>query len=261
MAGKNSRSSKTAHVLNLLSGGTPEVKPDAVPPPRAARGGGGGGGGGSTSPRPFGACPPASDMSVPEAPSSAARRLSPPILEVARSNNAALSESIHTALESALQEELASSEQTAAPSPVPPASPASAAEGEASPQVLDTPPPTPSAPAPSAPAPSPSVPEQASTELSDGAELFNVMQLLVAEKLERYVKLFGLCSCPRCLADAEALALTRLPAQYAVFPPDLLPTKLSVYRARYDSEITRQIIWACKSVMDSPRHILPAGSR
>ena len=105
------------------------------------------------------------------------------------------------------------------------------------------------------------MPEQASTELSDGAELFNVMQLLVAEKLERYVRLFGLCSCPRCLADAEALALTRLPAQYAVFPPDLLPTKLSVYRARYDSEITRQIIWACKSVMDSPRHILPAGSR
>ena len=220
MAGKNSRSSKTAHVLNLLSGGTPEVKPDAVPPPREA-----------PPPAPLEPAPPASDMSVPEAPSSAARRLS-------------------------LQEELASSEQTAAPSPVPPASPASAAEGEASPQVLDTPPPT-----PSAPAPSPSVPEQASTELSDGAELFNVMQLLVAEKLERYVKLFGLCSCPRCLADAEALALTRLPAQYAVFPPDLLPTKLSVYRARYDSEITRQIIWACKSVMDSPRHILPAGSR
>ena len=36
MAGKHSRSSKTAHVLNLLSGGTPEVKPDAVPPPREA---------------------------------------------------------------------------------------------------------------------------------------------------------------------------------------------------------------------------------
>ena len=30
MAGKNSRSSKTAHVLNLLSGGTPEVKPDGA---------------------------------------------------------------------------------------------------------------------------------------------------------------------------------------------------------------------------------------
>lgn len=130
MAGKNSRSSKTAHVLNLLSGGTPEVKPDAVPPSREA-----------PPPAPLEPASPASDMSVPEAPSSAARRLSPPILEVARSNNAALSESIHTALESALQEELASSEQTAAPSPVPPASPASAAEGEASPQVLDTPPP------------------------------------------------------------------------------------------------------------------------
>ena len=90
MAGKNSRSSKTAHVLNLLSGGTPEVKPDAVPPPREA-----------PPPAPLEPAPPASDMSVPEAPSSAARRLSPPILEVARSNNAALSESIHTALESA----------------------------------------------------------------------------------------------------------------------------------------------------------------
>ena len=66
MAGKNSRSSKTAHVLNLLSGGTPEVKPDAVPPPREA-----------PPPAPLEPAPPASDMSVPEAPSSAARRLSP----------------------------------------------------------------------------------------------------------------------------------------------------------------------------------------
>lgn len=250
MAGKNSRSSKTAHVLNLLSGRHAGGKAGRGAAPQ-----------GSTSPAPLEPAPPASDMSVPEAPSSAARRLSPPILEVARSNNAALSESIHTALESALQEELASSEQTACPLSGPSCISRFRSGGRGFSPGFGHSAPTPSAPTPSAPAPSPSVPEQASTELSDGAELFNVMQLLVAEKLERYVRLFGLCSCPRCLADAEALALTRLPAQYAVFPPDLLPTKLSVYRARYDSEITRQIIWACKSVMDSPRHILPAGSR
>ena len=97
MAGKNSRSSKTAHVLNLLSGGTPEVKPDAVPPPREA-----------PSPRPLEPAPLLQTCPCRRLQSSAARRLSPPILEVARSNNAALSESIHTALESALQEELAS---------------------------------------------------------------------------------------------------------------------------------------------------------
>lgn len=214
MAGKNSRSSKTAHVLNLLSGGTPEVKPDAVPPPREAP-------------------PPAPLEPAPLLQTCPCRRLRPllravsprpfwrwPAATMLRCQRAStLRWNPH------FRRSWPPREQTAAPSPVPPASPASAAEGEASPQVLDTPPPT-----PSAPAPSPSVPEQASTELSDGAELFNVMQLLVAEKLERYVKLFGLCSCPRCLADAEALALTRLPAQYAVFPPDLLPTKLSVYR-------------------------------
>ena len=35
---------------------------------------------------------------------------------------------------------------------------------------------------------------------------------LVEEKAERYVKMFGLCPCPRCVADVKALALTRLPA-------------------------------------------------
>ncbi len=249
MAGKNSRSSKTAHVLNLLSGGTPEVKPDAVPPP------------GKHLPRPL--------EPAPLLQTCPCRRLRPllravsprpfwrwPAATMLRCQRAStLRWNPHFRRSWPPRSRLPPPLRSLLHLPLP------AAEGEASPQVLDTPPPTPSAPAPSAPAPSPSVPEQASTELSDGAELFNVMQLLVAEKLERYVKLFGLCSCPRCLADAEALALTRLPAQYAVFPPDLLPTKLSVYRARYDSEITRQIIWACKSVMDSPRHILPAGSR
>ena len=239
--GQNSRSSKTAHVLNLLSGGTPEVKPDAVPPPREA-----------PPPPPLEPAPLLQTCPCRRLRPSAARRLSPPILEVARSNNAALSESIHTALESALQEELASSEQTAAPLRSLLHLPLPQRREKLLPRFWTLRPPLLLLPLLLLPLPSPSVPEQASTELSDGAELFNVMQLLVAEKLERYVKLFGLCSCPRCLADAEALALTRLPAQYAVFPPDLLPTKLSVYRARYDSEITRQIIWACKSVMDSP---------
>lgn len=78
MAGKNSRSSKTAHVLNLLSGGTPGGKAGrgAAPP-------------GKHLPPPLWSLPPLLQTVRAEAPSSAARRLSPPILEVARSNNAA----------------------------------------------------------------------------------------------------------------------------------------------------------------------------
>ena len=69
MSGKNSRSSKTAHVLNLLSGGTPEVKPDAVPPSREA-----------PPPAPLGPGPPASVLCGPGGPAGAGRRRLRPLL-------------------------------------------------------------------------------------------------------------------------------------------------------------------------------------
>ncbi|UQT48929.1 late competence development ComFB family protein [Flavonifractor plautii] len=56
--------------------------------------------------------------------------------------------------------------------------------------------------------------------LPDGAEWVNVMLGLVEEKAERYVKMFGLCPCPRCVADVKALALTRLLTKYVVLPAE-----------------------------------------
>ena len=83
------------------------------------------------------------------------------------------------------------------------------------------------------------------------------MQLLVADKLERYMKLFGLCTCPRCLADTTALALSRLPAKYVVLPPNAYHPMIELYRARYDGDVTTQIVFACKSVMEAPHHGAP----
>lgn len=235
-AGKGSRSSKTAHVLNLLSG--------ASPAPEAA----------------VQAAPP--EPSAPEAvPEAAPRPLAPPILEVARSNNESLSAAIHQALEDALLEEEQQQEQPqereqalsaplapadAAPVPSEPPQQSSPPEPESPPEA-PVPPPDPlppSEPLP-APPPGPAPPDTA---------LLNVMELLVDEKLERYVKLFGLCRCPRCLADAKALALTRLPAQYAVLPSAVRAPRISLYRAKFDTEVTSQILYACKAVMDAPRH-------
>ena len=111
---------------------------------------------------------------------------------------------------------------------------------------------------PSAPMPPKASPmqEQKPVEqgLPDGAEWVNVMLGLVEEKAERYVKMFGLCPCPRCVADVKALALTRLPAKYVVLPAEHKKPMLSLYQARYDGDVTTQVIYACKAVMDAPRH-------
>ena len=59
---------------------------------------------------------------------------------------------------------------------------------------------------------------------------------------------------PRCLADAKALTLTRLPAKYVVLSPQERMARLSFYQAKYDGDVTTQILYACKAVMDFPRH-------
>ena len=91
--------------------------------------------------------------------------------------------------------------------------------------------------------------------LPQGEVCLNVMEVLVDQRIQRYVHMFGLCTCPRCLADVRALALTRLPAKYVVFPPQAVTPMLSFYQAKYESEVIAQVIYACKAVMDYPRHL------
>ena len=257
MAGKrNTRTSKTDHVLSLLSGGAPEESVSPAQPEQAV----------SPEPAQPSPSPEEADSSAshpaPEKSKHTARsrkkshseqadqahaqadiapppanregeRLAAPILQVARTNNDALSEAIRDALSQTLEEELA---QQAPPL----AEPVSVPLPELEPQPAPAPAPAPSggkmsqeeiermlqnmaAPA-SKPEPEPQpepepapVPEEEpevpfaprETHLPDGSVCINVMEVLVDERLERYVHMFGLCSCPRCLADARALALTR----------------------------------------------------
>lgn len=82
----------------------------------------------------------------------------------------------------------------------------------------------------------------------------NVMQLLVDEKCMRYVKMFEMCDCSRCVADVKALALTNLMPKYLVMRCSEVVPMLSVYERRFNAAITAQLISACKVVMDHPRH-------
>ena len=290
MAGrKNSRTSKTDHVLSLLAPAAPESAqpaPAKAEPARSAEKEESAPASTRESARPVPAQERAQSAAAPPAP---VRHTLPPILEVARANQEALSETIREALEESLAEELA--EQVP---PAPPESPVvEEPPGAEEPPVVEKPseaedlpvaeeppavevppeaeelpvaeaPPVPEAPAaaegssagqtpPTVPAPPESGPGKT---LEDGSVFINVMEVLVEERLEKYVKLFGLCSCQRCMADVRALALSRLSAKYVVLPPHAVNPMMSLYQAKFDSTVIAQVIYACKAVMESPRHTL-----
>lgn len=290
MAGKkNSRSSKTDHVLNLLAHPAQESPAPSSASPAAA-----------PSPAPDDVEAPAVPESRTQEPAAQGHHLSPPILQVARASNEALEEAIHDALADALEAQLEETDTQAEASEPPefeisegPAefevseAPAEGAEG--APPPSEHAPAEPEHPVPDAspepseaedfsPAPAdvevpppetvqlpsepqergPSIPQPGDDEpyiqLPDGSRFVNVMMILVEEKLERYVHMFQLCDCPRCLADAKALALSRLPAKYVVLPDNSYPPMMNLYRAKFDSTVTAQIIYACKQILDAPRH-------
>lgn len=296
MAGrKNSRTSKTDHVLSLLAPAAPESAqpaPAKAEPARSAEKEESAPASTRESARPV----PAQERAQSAAASSApVRHTLPPILEVARANQEALSETIREALEESLAEELAEQVPPAPPEspemeepPVAEEPPAVEVPPEAEelpvaevspemeePQVVEElpeaeepplveAPPAPEAPAaaegpsagqtpPAAPAPPESGPGKT---LEDGSVFINVMEVLVEERLEKYVKLFGLCSCQRCMADVRALALSRLSAKYVVLPPHAVNPMMSLYQAKFDSTVIAQVVYACKAVMESPRHTL-----
>lgn len=80
------------------------------------------------------------------------------------------------------------------------------------------------------------------------------MEVLVEEKAPTYIKLFGLCQCHQCLIDVKALALTNLRPKYVVMRQGQRVPKISLYEGRFKTEVTAQILRACKTVMEHPHH-------
>lgn len=225
-ASKESNSSKTAHVMNLLSRNraTPAESPAEAAPREAA-----------AQPTETAVSPSPAPAPVESAPQSV-----PPTSPIiaSLSSDHAISSQIKDALASSL-EELAESEPVA--------------ETPAAPVVEEAPQPEPVAETPAEP-----VVEQPAVEKPDEEEVIcaNIMEILVERKAETYMELFGLCCCDRCKMDVQALALTELPAKYVVMGKNELPLRLSLYEGRMNTAITAQILRACKVVLAEPRHKL-----
>ena len=239
MASSKGKSSKTAHVLNLLAPG----------------------GGAEREPAPLAGVPQGDGVpeeAAAEAPAPAVSRpLAPPVLEVARANDEQISEQIRGALEDELESELAAA--LAEEESAPPAEPAPVPEPEPMPEPAPEPEPAPvpePAPEPKpAPVPEPA-PESKPKPVPPSQEpvVLNIMERLVEMKAPRYIHMFGLCSCDRCAADVRALTLTNLQPHYIVVPRSEANAMITVFESRFNSTIFAQLTQSCKVVMDNPRH-------
>ena len=226
MASKD-KTSKTARVMNLLS-----KKPD----------------------------PASEEAAAPEAPAAPAAPVPPIVTSMAP--DAAVSVQIKNALEDALEGEL-EAVQPAAPAPSQPeavsvavqAAPESAPEPEPQPLPAE-PEPEPQAEKPeepAEPAPAEEAPVRQFVE-PENPGYINVMQVLVEEKAPKYVEMFGLCTCKRCMEDVKAFTLNHLPPKYVVLEPNDRVPRLTVYEGKFSSDITAQLLQACKVVMETPHH-------
>lgn len=283
MAKKQDKSSKTAHVLNLLT--SPAEKQAAAQRAAAAN---------AEEPAEAAAAPgPSSDaVEAAEINQQAAQvhqPLIPPILQVAHHHDETLAEQIRGALEQELDEEAPPATPPAAvqpavePEPViapePLVEPAPEAVLSAEPVV--EPEPAVSEPEPvvepePVPAPQPIIPPppEPHFNLSSSAIMssftipeppplppmqeeltfINIMQMLVENMAPRYVEKLGLCSCTRCLEDVKALALTNLRPRYTVFPVSERVPMMTLYERRYSSLVATELTKACYIVKANPRH-------
>ena len=134
------------------------------------------------------------------------------------------------------------------PTPVIPQAPAPEAISSA-----DEPPapvqPTVKMPQPEAPA------EQIYTPTGEqDVEYTNVLQELVEEASVYYTTNMLHCHCQRCIADMKALALTNLPSKYVVLEKSKRAAYMSVYAARYEKELSVQMMRACVIINEHPHH-------
>ena len=210
-----SKTSKTARVMNLLS-----KKPDPAAASDSAE----------------------NSASVPV----------PPIIS-SLAPDAEASVQIKNALENALAGELAT--ETA-----PPVTPerSAPAEPHKEPAAVEAEPAASEPETPSTPAPVHTAePKESETPRfvePENPGYINVMQVLVEEKAPKYIQMFGLCQCKRCLEDVKALTLNHLPPKYVVLADGDRVPRLTVYEGRYGSDITAQLLHACTAVMQRPHH-------
>ena len=220
MASNNT--SKTAHVMNLLSKNRGTAAPAAASEPEAAA--------------------PSEPAAAP-APTPQAAPAAQPIAPIITSINAdtAVSSQIKDALEASLNQAEPAVQTPPAPAPEPaPVAPPPAPKAAPAP-----------APSPEPAAPAAKAPQQ---EAYEPPAYVNVMEVLVREKAEKYMRASHMCCCDHCMVDVMAYTLNHLSPKYVVMSKGEMIPKLTFYEVQNSSDITTQLMRACEIVAKSPHH-------
>lgn len=219
---KDSKTSKTAHVMNLLSKNRGTAAPAAASEPEAAA--------------------PSEPAAAP-APTPQAAPAAQPIAPIITSINAdaAVSSQIKDALEASLNQAEPAVQTPPAPAPEPaPVAPPPAPKAAPAP-----------APSPEPAAPAAKAPQQ---EAYEPPAYVNVMEVLVREKAEKYMRASHMCCCDHCMVDVMAYTLNHLSPKYVVMTKAEMIPKLTFYEVQNSSDITTQLMRACEIVAKSPHH-------
>lgn len=95
-------------------------------------------------------------------------------------------------------------------------------------------------------------------EADTGEEEFHIVNVMAAilkqQSIPEFMAKYGCCTCNKCVADVNALALTRLPAKYVVLKKDATSPMIGYYQSRYRADILASLLRACLIVKESPRH-------
>ncbi len=92
-----------------------------------------------------------------------------------------------------------------------------------------------------------------------GEEVFSfvsVMEYLVKNQVEEYMDRFSSCKCSRCMADVTALSLTNLPPKYVVREGTDVSPLLNYYYNKYYERVMIELTKACIQVDKRPNHRL-----
>lgn len=81
--------------------------------------------------------------------------------------------------------------------------------------------------------------------------LVNLVEQLVADRLDGVFEKFNCCRCDKCRQDVAALALNALPPQYVVAEPEEIPRLLEEAQVK---DIPGALVKAILQVKNNPRH-------
>lgn len=85
-------------------------------------------------------------------------------------------------------------------------------------------------------------------------DYLNVMEFVVKGMAEDYIKKFDVCGCGHCRADVTALTLSNLPPKYIVVQSSTASPLLNFYASRLAPQVIVELTKACTIVRENPRH-------